>query len=147
MLLTEKEYTKLMKDFNFMLEKVEGQQKDDVIELVRKIELKYWRYVKEVSFFQYLVKLRDLDKVLWLFDIIIKSKEELKKMRPDDRFYSDLQKDVKDWQKELFHYWRNYDPNGSSIDLIYEMKKLRWIILRSGRNLYGNFVDKILNYC
>lgn len=133
----------LVKDFNCVLEKVDKQQKNNAIELVRKIKLKYWRCVKEASFFRFLIKFGDLDKVLWLFDSIIESKKKLKKMQPDHEFYGNLQQNVKDLQHEFFEYWKDYDPNCNIVNFVNEMKKPKWIILRTGRNLYGDVVDKI----
>lgn len=146
MLLTEKEYAELLEDFNSILEKIDKKNQKDIVELIKAIELKYWKYVKEASFFRYLIKFGDLNKVLWILESIIESKKELKKMQPDDKFYSNLQKDIKDWQRELFGYWKNYDPNGNVTNFFREMRKPKWTILRSGMNLYGNFIDKIFAF-
>lgn len=143
MVLTEKEYSELVKDFDSIIQKVDDQHREEVIEQVKKLELKYWGRVKEATFFRYLIRFGELNKVLWLLNTIIDSKKELKRMSPDDPFYKNLQQDIKDWQGELFNYWRNYDPNWDRLEFVREMRKLKWGILRTGMNVYGNFIDKI----
>lgn len=146
MILTEKDYAQLVKDLDSIIEKVDDPYKKDAVEQVKALELKYWRYVKEATFFQYLIKFGDLNKVLWLLDAIIETKKKLKKMQPTDKFYKNLQKDIKDWQQELFQYWKGYDPDSNTVDFANEMRKSKWIILKCGMNLYDSFIDKIFAF-
>ena len=146
MILNEREYTELVKDFDLIAKNVDEPYKKDAVEQVKALELKYWKFVKEVTFFQYLVKSKDLDKVLWLLNAIFETKKELKQMQPTDKFYKNLQKDIKDWQQELFEYWKDYDPNGNAVDFTSEMKKSKWIILRCGMNLHDSFIEKIFAF-
>lgn len=143
MVLTEKEYSELVKDFDSIIQKVDDQHREEVIEQVKKLELKYWGRVKEATFFRYLIRFGELNKVLWLLNTIIYNKKELKGMSPDDPFYESLQHDIKGFQRELFNYWRNYDPNWDRLEFVREMRKLKWGFLRVGMNIYGNFIDKI----
>ena len=146
MILNEREYTELVKDFDLIAKNVDEPYKKDAVEQVKALELKYWKFVKEVTFFQYLVKSKDLDKVLWLLNAIFETKKELKQMQSTDKLYKNLQKDIKDWQQELFEYWNDYDPNRKISDFTSEMKKLKWIILRCGMNLHDNFIEKIFAF-
>lgn len=143
MVLTENEYSELVKDFDSIIQKVDDQHREEVIEHIKRLELKYWGHVKEATFFRYLIRFGELNKVLWLLNTIIYSKKELKEMSPDDPFYESLQHDIKGFQRELFNYWRNYDPNWDRSEFIREMRKLKWGILRTGMNLCNNFIDKI----
>ena len=95
MILTDNEYKELIRDFNFLLEKVDGKYKSAAVKQVKQLEIKYWGYVKKVSFSQYLRKVGDLNKVLWLLDAIIDSKRNLKKMQPNSKSYSDLLKEIR----------------------------------------------------
>lgn len=146
MILNEREYTELVKDFDLIAKNVDEPYKKDAVEQVKALELKYWKFVKEITFFQYLVKSKDLDKVLWLLNAIFETKKELKQMQPTDKFYKNLQKDIKDWQQELFEYWKDYDPNRKISDFTSEMKKSKWIILRCGMNFHDHFIEKIFAF-
>lgn len=130
MILTEKEYTELTKDFNSLIENLDEKHKREATEQVRKLELKYWEYVEKPSFSQHLRKAGDLDKVLWLLEAIQDSKKELKKMQQGSNFYDDLLKDVRYWQQELFGYWKSYVHDGSVSDFSKELKKPKWIFLK-----------------
>ena len=143
MILTEKEYDELVKDFDSIIQEVDEQHREEMIEQIKELKLKYWGRVKEATFFRYLIRFGELNKVLWLLNVLVDSKKELKRMQPADPFYENLQQDIRDWQKELFDYWRNYDPNPDRSEFIREMRKLKWGILRIGMNLYSGFLDKI----
>ena len=143
MVLTEKEYGELVKDFDSVIQKVDEQSREEVVKQIKKLELKYWGCVKEATFFRYLIRFGELNKVLWLLDVLVGSKKELKRIQSADSFYANLQQDIKDWQRELFNYWQNYDPNPNHCEFIREMRKLKWGILRIGMNLYSGFLDKI----
>lgn len=143
MILTEKDYGELVKDFDSVIQKVGEPYRKEVIEHIKRLELKYWGHVKEATFFRYLIRFGELNKVLWLLNVIIDSKKELKQMQPDNPFYENLQQDIKDFQKELFNYWRNYDPNPDHSEFVREMRKLKWGVLRVWMNLYSVFIDRI----
>lgn len=130
MILTDNEYKELIRDFNFLLEKVDGKYKSAAVEQVKQLEIKYWGYVKKVSFSQYLRKTGDLNKVLWLLDAIIDSKRNLKKMQPNSKSYSDLLKEIRYWQRELYLYWKDYGYGGSISDFSRELRKIKWLFLR-----------------
>lgn len=130
MILTDNEYKELIRDFNFLLEKVDGKYKSAAVEQVKQLEIKYWGYVKKVSFSQYLRKAGDLNKVLWLLDVIIDSKRNLKKMQPNSKSYSDLLKEIRYWQRELYLYWKDYGYGGSILDFSRELRKIKWLFLK-----------------
>ena len=141
MILTDNEYRELARDFNSLIEKVDGKYKSAAVEQVKQLEVKYWKYVKRVSFSQYLRKAGDLDKVLWLLDAITDSKRELKKMQPNSKLYSDLLKEVQYWQRELYLYWKDYGYGGSISDFSKELRKIKWLFLK-GENYLLNAIKK-----